>query len=482
MTLKQIILSVLFIAIGLTIFNSCDKIEEPYFKPVYTERTVFAEYIADAENLNSDNYNDFVNLYTGNDKVAPMIVLSGNTSINGNSEAAKAIVDKFQFATDGTIASFNRIEPVVDSIWETKLNSELDKKGEFNLNADGQLDFSNNTYTGTYTISSLNGIDSPLKLKAYLLEDSITVNGTLISNVLRSEMLDLNIADGMQREESKNGDFTLDLSSYDLIKLYAFNYKLVFALENATTHEILQASKLTIGLNFSKKQNILIEDFTGHQCGNCPLAHEELTNLISVHGSQIKGMAIHYAYFASLDVPNGYVNDFTTEVGTAIGDEFVGQFAPLPLGLVNRMGEGDKSSEPSAWDAIISQIINNNPKVGIALNVELENQTINADVFVKAFQQIDTLLKVQAFITESHIISQQLMYHPETHVITDYEHNHVLRASMNGNWGEDLTSVPFSQNQVINHTLSIDVDSEWNTDNLSVIVIVYNNVTKEIFK
>ena len=40
-------------------------------------------------------------------------------------------------------------------------------------------------------------------------------------------------------------------------------------------------------------KNILIEDFTGHLCKNCPDAASELEAIQSVYGSQIIGLAIH---------------------------------------------------------------------------------------------------------------------------------------------------------------------------------------------
>ena len=34
-------------------------------------------------------------------------------------------------------------------------------------------------------------------------------------------------------------------------------------------------------------QKVLIEDFTGHRCGNCPRAHEALKALEDLYGSKI---------------------------------------------------------------------------------------------------------------------------------------------------------------------------------------------------
>ena len=50
------------------------------------------------------------------------------------------------------------------------------------------------------------------------------------------------------------------------------------------------------GVDTSSNQyvkNILIEDFTGHLCQNCPDAARELEAIHDVYGAQIIGLAIH---------------------------------------------------------------------------------------------------------------------------------------------------------------------------------------------
>jgi len=249
-------------------------------------------------------------------------------------------------------------------------------------------------------------------------------------------------------------------------------------LENSNTSEILQSNTVFIqGLEFDKNQNILVEDFTGHKCGNCPKAHEELTLLRNTYGTKIVPMAIHFGYYAQTN--SSYPTDFTTDVGDAIGNKF--GVTSTPVGMVNRVGdEGNKLLEFSEWDASISKLLTKTPSVGIAMAAEIKDNKIEANVFVKAFEQNDTLLKVQIFIIENHIIDKQLYYGHDPEEIEDYEHEHVLRGSLNGDWGEDLTSVPFKKNNIVNKSYNYTINPDWNAQNLLLVAVVYNDVTKQI--
>ena len=61
---------------------------------------------------------------------------------------------------------------------------------------------------------------------------------------------------------------------------------------------------------------------------------------------------------------------------------------------------------------------------------------------------------------------------PDGTANTSYVHNHVLRAAVNGTWGEDFTIKEGEQKTL---TLSMDVEDEWNARNLSIVAFVYND-------
>ena len=99
-------------------------------------------------------------------------------------------------------------------------------------------------------------------------------------------------------------------------------------------------------------RKVLIEEFTGHTCSNCPQGAAQLQNLITTYGNQIVPMGIHSdATFCdpriNLDGTPAYfvggVPAFFTDFRTPDGDLYRTTFgvSGIPKGLVSR-----RSNEP----------------------------------------------------------------------------------------------------------------------------------------
>ena len=84
-----------------------------------------------------------------------------------------------------------------------------------------------------------------------------------------------------------------------------------------------------------QRRNVLIEDFTGHRCKNCPKASKEIANLVDAFGDdRIIGLAIHAGPGNFTGTNTDYPTDFTTQEGKAVQNFFGTNF--LPVGMVNR--------------------------------------------------------------------------------------------------------------------------------------------------
>ena len=64
-------------------------------------------------------------------------------------------------------------------------------------------------------------------------------------------------------------------------------------------------------------QRILVEDFTAHQCGNCPPAAVKAAELLAEHPDHIVPLAIHAGELASTNVD--YPIDWTCDEGECFG-------------------------------------------------------------------------------------------------------------------------------------------------------------------
>ena len=47
-----------------------------------------------------------------------------------------------------------------------------------------------------------------------------------------------------------------------------------------------------------QQRQVLIEEFSGVQCVNCPAGSEAIEDLINIHGSQLVTVSIHFGFFS----------------------------------------------------------------------------------------------------------------------------------------------------------------------------------------
>ncbi|MCM1370224.1 MAG: Omp28 family outer membrane lipoprotein [Candidatus Amulumruptor caecigallinarius] len=223
---------------------------------------------------------------------------------------------------------------------------------------------------------------------------------------------------------------------------------------------------------------VLLEDFTGQECLNCPIAHETIDGLIEQYGADhVVAVSIHSGPLSI------YINRTNFETGF--------------IGLMNRQGETIKNSygissfpmgvinfgSPTTYDNWATEVRNAIAiPTDIKLNLEAsytpdekdgENGyfgTINMKASILAGEAKN--VNVQFWIVEDGIQARQKL--PDGSYNEKYVHNNVFRAqvfdSMEGN------SVTLTKNMAMDVTGNIvthwDKKEHWELENLGVIAIV----------
>jgi hypothetical protein len=221
---------------------------------------------------------------------------------------------------------------------------------------------------------------------------------------------------------------------------------------------------------FVKK--ILIEDFTGQTCQNCPEASNEIKTLqyISAYDGKIIAIAIHSGFFSETN--NTFTTDFTTPEGDIIHDFF--DIASYPKGMINRTGYPSNALlDVPEWSEKVASLIGQEPNIGIKL--KKENNTIIVEA-KKLNNNITGVLKLVVVITENNVIDKQLV--EGIGVVEDYEHNHLLRKTLNGAWGQTIELSSEYNSFSFDYTLNDD----WVESNCNVVAYIYNDQTKEIIQ
>lgn len=209
-------------------------------------------------------------------------------------------------------------------------------------------------------------------------------------------------------------------------------------------------------------KNMLIEDFTGQNCVNCPRAAGVISDLMSAYGEDhIIAVAIHSKPLG-IPAPEGLMTDFTNAYATHFGVEY------QPVGMVNRE---DGLQTDDQWMGMVQYFMQDTAK--IAITVEPSYDAVSRQSTAKV--QVESLVgmakgKLQVWLVEDSIIAKQMM--PNGSLNKAYVHNHVLRASYNGQWGEDITA---AEGQTVSKTYSLTIDKDYDAKHCAIVAFVYND-------
>jgi thiol-disulfide isomerase/thioredoxin len=93
---------------------------------------------------------------------------------------------------------------------------------------------------------------------------------------------------------------------------------------------------------------ILIEDFTGHLCVNCPKGAEKYHDLQMLYPDKILVVGIHGGGFAKPTIDDSpdakYTNDFRTSVGNELIIKYNAESVGMPCALVCRKNYKNKKA------------------------------------------------------------------------------------------------------------------------------------------
>ncbi len=241
--------------------------------------------------------------------------------------------------------------------------------------------------------------------------------------------------------------------------------------------------------NGNKK--VLVEDYTGHGCVNCPgaavLAHklkEDFCNRIVI-------ISVHAGFFAQPDFEGNplFAADFTTEAGNTWDTFFGNSSMGNPNGLIDRVkGANGYVLFPSVWGETIDPLLAQ-PALAlltIANDFNTETQTLTTTVKTNFQTELSGDYKLIVCITQDNIIAPQKNNDPEigpTPIDENYVFNHTLRKAINGVWGETLNSSgSVNTGSTYEKTYTQIFAEDWIPKDCHVVAFVYKNDTKEVLQ
>lgn len=229
-------------------------------------------------------------------------------------------------------------------------------------------------------------------------------------------------------------------------------------------------------------QKVLLEDFTGAHCTNCPDAHKVAAQLKDLYGDRLVVMGVHVGVFALPGVWGPlYTYDFRTQTGNDLYAFFLNNNEPLPTGMANRMAySGAISLVSGKWGPATAALTAQQAKAGITISntsYTAGNGAISADVKINAVSALQDQLRLCLYVTEDSIVKPQLDNGVD---IPAYLHRHVLRGSLNGTWG-DAVATPIAAGDSTQTTISGSLtQTDLVPEHLYLIAILINETTRDV--
>lgn len=228
-------------------------------------------------------------------------------------------------------------------------------------------------------------------------------------------------------------------------------------------------------------QKVLLEDFTGFHCTNCPDAHRLAKQLKALYKDRLIILGEHVGIFAQPNIWGPmYTYDFRTQTATDIYGAFANNL-PLPIGYVNRKAyQGTIPLYSGSWASAIAAELAKAPKAGIefdTIHFDDATRVISGEVTVKFQTSVPEELNICFYTVEDSIVQPQLDNGVD---IPQYDHLHVLRGSLNTTWGESIGSAHDSGSEVTVNFSGTYTPNDANPAHSFIYAILIDKTTKEV--
>lgn len=189
-------------------------------------------------------------------------------------------------------------------------------------------------------------------------------------------------------------------------------------------------------------KNVVLEEFTGIYCTFCPDGHKRAQAIKTANPDDVVLINIHTGGYAD---PNGSDPDFRTPFGSALANQ--SGLQGYPSGTVNRhvFSGGSTALGRGDWAGSSTIILGQASYANVALEASLDLDTRELTVDVEVYYTGDgsATNKLNVALLQNGIEGPQTgMSANPSQVLPNgnYEHNHMLRHLLTGQWGDEITT------------------------------------------
>lgn len=217
---------------------------------------------------------------------------------------------------------------------------------------------------------------------------------------------------------------------------------------------------------------VLLEEFTGKGCTNCPKGSREIENLLTRFPDNLVVVSLHAGFFANPQIFHIGQYDFRTAEGEILYD-YLGPNLGYPAGVIDRTPVNNEMQlSANAWASAITNEIQETPAVEFTIDHEYTPSTRELIVTINGIgkESVTGDIRVSIMLTESGIVDAQDDLEAGG-IVQNYVHNHVLRAMLTPAKG-----APFATNLIAGQTFSPTftgvLDAAWDPQKMEIVAFI----------
>jgi len=233
----------------------------------------------------------------------------------------------------------------------------------------------------------------------------------------------------------------------------------------------------------AETKNVIIEEFTGVRCPNCPQGHVIIANIKATNPGRVIAVSLHP--INSLGKPYNGVStqDFQNAKAQSLFDylEPIGQEPAAGIDRKKFSGEAYILLDKSLWSGYTIQQLTQATPVNLILDKSYDSTNHELTVFAELHytQNVTEENKLTILVTESDIITAQLN---GAVVDTFYNHKDVMRDFISDTQG-DLITQTREAGRVVRKVYKKVLDAAWKPENMRIVAYLheYQN-TKMVYQ
>ncbi len=224
---------------------------------------------------------------------------------------------------------------------------------------------------------------------------------------------------------------------------------------------------------------VLLEDYTGFLCGNCPAASEVAHSIKEKYPNNIVVIEVHAGVYAKPTKEHSY--NFVSQVMKDLENYFnIGWGIGTPNGLIDRTNyENQLVLNQGQWEAAAVARMKQKAKVKIDLTPSYDSttKTISCSTKLTFNDNCPSSYHLALYVVEDSIVQYQIDYRKNPVDIYDYVHNGIIRDALTSTWGEQISENDIAANSIMtsNYSKQIPPTADWRPKWIRIVAIVTDN-------